>query len=58
MFIPDAWMVKYQHYGEERKFITLEKTRAIEYAQLHHGTYHPMKVVEPPAEASHETQAL
>lgn len=45
--IPDAWLVKYTHYGEQRKFITLEKSRAIEYAGEHHGTIHPLFLIEP-----------
>jgi hypothetical protein len=42
MKIPKAWLVTYMHYGEPREFITLEKSRAVEYAGLHHGTYEPL----------------
>lgn len=42
---PAAWLVKYFHYNEERKFITLEKVRAIEYAAQHNGTIHPLGIL-------------
>lgn len=42
----EGWVVKYLYYGEERKFLTLEKSRAIEYAAQHKGTYHPLSIPE------------
>lgn len=58
--IPDAWMVKYLHYDKQHKFITLEKSRAIEYAETHHGTIHPLFLIEPVMvmEVENEVQAL
>lgn len=40
--IPAAWLVRSIKWGKESKFITLEKSRAIEYAGLHHGTISPL----------------
>lgn len=33
----DAYLVEYMHYGEPKKFITLDKTRADDYAVRHNG---------------------
>jgi len=33
----DAYMVEYTHYGEKQRFITLDKTRADDYAIQHKG---------------------
>ena len=33
----DAYMVEYLHYGEQQRFITLDKTRADDYAIQHKG---------------------
>ncbi len=40
MKAPEAFLVKYMHNGQLCKFITLEKSRAYEYAGMHHGTVH------------------
>lgn len=39
---PEAWLVRYMYYNEQRKFITLEKSRAIEYAAQHNGQILPL----------------
>ena len=33
----DAYMVEYLHYGEQQRFITLDKTKADDYAIRHNG---------------------
>ena len=38
MFVPDNFLVRYVRNGERKVFITLDKTRAYEYAQQFHGT--------------------
>lgn len=38
--IPCNYVVKYFHHGEPRQFITLERSRAEQYAMEHHGTVH------------------
>jgi len=44
--LPFAWAVKYVHHGEERKFITLERSRADDYAATHHGTIHGLYTLD------------
>ena len=36
-----SFIVFYKWQGEIARFITLDKARAIEYAGLHNGTWHP-----------------
>ena len=33
----DAYLVEYLHYGDKKQFITLDKTRADDYAVRHNG---------------------
>lgn len=40
----DGWAVLYEHWGQPQRFITMEKSRAISYAQEHHGVIYPFYV--------------
>lgn len=33
----DAYLVEYHYYGDKQRFITLDRTRAEEYAARHNG---------------------
>jgi hypothetical protein len=54
----DAYMVEYNHYGEQQRFITLDKTRADDYAIQHKGiVYGLIKWLET-ADSSKTSQPL
>jgi len=53
----EAWLVRYTHYGKEQKFITMDKTRAIEYAAQHNGSIKALFDIDnAPAEAKPANQ--
>lgn len=40
--IPIAWAVLFDHHGEKAIFITLERSKADDYAAHVHGTIEPL----------------
>lgn len=55
--LPTAYIVKHLHEGKLNKFVTLHRTKADEYAAMHHGTIHPLYEDLPPPTAEKVEEA-
>lgn len=54
--VPFAWAVIYEINGEQARFITLERSRADDYAAQHHGIIYPLDLRVPQAISESEKQ--